>query len=138
MTVEEEKKQDAHVMYLVVRESLGMSPGKVAAQCGHAVMELVERKAQIDMRLMSHFPETLKTDYEDMLKVRPYNIWRENCRKVVLRANDTQWRQLKKIADVIVVDAGYTEIAPNSETILGFWPVLKSQAPEGIKKLQVY
>ena len=67
-----------------------------------------------------------------------WNTWHGNCRKVVLKANETQWRQLKKITDVVVVDAGYTEIAPNSETILGFWPILKSQAPEEIKKLQVY
>ncbi|MFH1469769.1 MAG: peptidyl-tRNA hydrolase [Pseudomonadota bacterium] len=32
---------DPLVLYLIVPEGLGMSPGKVAAQCGHAVQMMV-------------------------------------------------------------------------------------------------
>lgn len=131
-----------YVMYLVVNNSLNMSPGKIAAQVGHAVMELSEKKAMYDLRLALNFPESIlghnKSQYkEELEKVIPYNTWRVNCRKVVLKANSSQWRKLRPIADVLIIDAGYTEIEPNSETVLGFWPMRKAEAPKLIKKLQV-
>jgi peptidyl-tRNA hydrolase len=38
---------------------------------------------------------------------------------------------------IIVVDAGLTEIKPDSETVIGVHPMRKSEAPKLIKRLQV-
>lgn len=38
---------------------------------------------------------------------------------------------------VLVVDAGLTEIPSGSETVIGLWPMRKSQVPKTVKRLQV-
>jgi peptidyl-tRNA hydrolase len=61
-------------------------------------------------------------------------------RKVVLRADDKEWEKVKACPDityVIVRDAGLTEVEAGSETVIGVFPLRKSQAPKIIKRLQV-
>lgn len=128
---------NAYAMYLIVRDSLNMSPGKMAAQVGHAVMQLAHKYA--DMMIWDLYK--LSPGNEDRSKA--YITWMSNCRKVVLRANDEQWEALKNLAKIgyelsLVVDSGYTEIEPNSETVIGFWPMKKSEAPQLIKELRCY
>jgi peptidyl-tRNA hydrolase len=134
---EERKKrmlqEDPIIMYLVVRKSLGMSMGKTAAQAGHAVGMLHIKQAEYAAEdKKSLFPE-----FQEKLKI--WDEWVHNSfRKVVLGADDKQWQKLKdKIPDaVVVVDSGLTEIAYGSETVIGIWPMCKSNAPQVIKKLQ--
>lgn len=126
---------NAYAMYLVVRESLNMSPGKMAAQVGHAVMALAHAYTELVIREMYLGTKAAK--------MAAYVNWMNNCRKVVLRANDIQWEALKKLALIgwdqeLVIDSGYTEIEPNSETVIGFWPMKKSDAPQLIKELRCY
>lgn len=143
-------QEDPLVMYLIVRESLGMSIGKTAAQCAHASQMLQLRFSKISDEL---------TDLEEQdnlfgsLTAEQRIFWNENhplyfifsewlsssFRKVVLRADNKEWEKVKaEISNkVVVVDAGLTEIAPFSETVIGLWPIRKSQAPKIIKKLQV-
>lgn len=122
---------DPIVMYLIVRESLGMSVGKTAAQCAHASQIL----------LLEYVSLTLHTNPCDKpAKQVLFKEWLDTSfRKVVLRASDHQFRRMKKeVTDhIIVVDAGLTEIDPGSETVLGLWPMRKSQAPKYLQKLQV-
>jgi peptidyl-tRNA hydrolase len=137
---EERKKrmlqEDPIVMYLVVHE-ISMSAGKTAAQCGHAVGILHIRQQEFQAQnALPSFPE-LKT------KLEIWNEWLHNSfRKVVLTANDAKWAKLKAklpelgIEHVIVVDSGLTEIPYGSETVIGVWPMHKSNAPQVIKKLQ--
>lgn len=125
-------RDDVFVMYLVVRESLSMSPGKLCAQVGHAVMQLVDvyyktLRGEGDNKF-ERICERNNTDYFD---------WRFEPTKVVLRANEEQWQELKKLPCTVVIDGGYTEVPPNSETVLGFWPMKKSDAPELIKSLKL-
>jgi PTH2 family peptidyl-tRNA hydrolase len=130
--------EDSYVMYLVVNTDLGMSPGKIAAQVGHAVMMLVESYHELQNKIeWSTIGRTDKEFKEVANKADKYQAWRKNCRKVVLRASKRDWELLKLKADVEVLDGGYTEIPPNSCTVLGFWPMLKSKAPIYIKKLQL-
>lgn len=150
-------QEDPIVMYLIVRESLGMSTGKTSAQCAHAsqmltleYFEMKEKSKTIQKQiapLLQPKPEgaemeALKTEYAKL--ARPLSIFGEwmdsSFRKVVLRASDKEWAKLKeefKSSMVLVVDAGLTEIEAGSETVIGLWPMRKSQRPKTIQRLQV-
>ncbi|NXC41892.1 PTH2 hydrolase, partial [Penelope pileata] len=97
-------------MVLVVRNDLKMGKGKVAAQCSHAAVSAYKQ-------LQRRNPELLKQ-------------W-EYCGqpKVVLKAPD-QETLLQLLAAAkrlgltvsLVQDAGRTQIAPGSQTVLGIGP----------------
>lgn len=141
-------QEDPIVMYLIVRE-LGMSVGKIAAQVGHAVQMLGKKRDKIDNEINSHIdpvygpPDDLWDRIPETVK-QALKIWDEwdntSFRKVTLTADEKEWVKLKAITDipkVIVVDAGLTEIASGSETVIGLWPMRKSERPKLVKKLQV-
>lgn len=154
---ERASQEDPIVMYLIVHESLGMSTGKTAAQAAHAsqmltlkYFEMKELSSTIQKRiqpLLNAPPEgdqmeRLKAAYASMAK--PISIMGEwlnsSFRKVVLRASDKEWVKLKeefKNSMVLVVDAGLTEIAAGSETVIGLWPMRRSQRPKLLQRLQV-
>jgi len=117
------------VMYLIVRESLGMSPGKVAAQAAHGAVQITTAYYEEMFKLDRGIPGILRPSLEY------YEQWAKEPTKIVLRANEEEWKELKEMADAIVVDGGYTEIPANSETVLAFWPMRKDLAPEEIKRL---
>lgn len=145
-------QEDPIVMYLIVHETLNMGVGKTAAQCAHAsqmlTLQYFEMKdksrnlqKQLDMRDAEKV-EILKAEYTKL--ARPISIMGEwlnsSFRKVVLKADDKEWNKLKeefKGSMVMVVDAGLTEIPSGSETVIGLWPMRKSQVPKSVKKLQV-
>ncbi|XP_069827902.1 peptidyl-tRNA hydrolase 2, mitochondrial [Dendropsophus ebraccatus] len=97
-------------MVLVVRNDLKMGKGKVAAQCSHAAVSAYKQ-------LQRRNPELLKQ-------------W-EYCGqpKVVVKAPDegalvellSQAKQLG-LAISLIQDAGRTQIAPGSRTVLGVGP----------------
>ncbi|PIK53396.1 putative peptidyl-tRNA hydrolase 2, mitochondrial isoform X2 [Apostichopus japonicus] len=100
----------AYKMVLVVRQDLKMGKGKVAAQCSHAAVGCYKRAA-------SEKPDTLKR-------------WVNNGQpKVVVKAPDED--TLFSLADharslglvtTLIQDAGRTQIAPGSRTVLGVGP----------------
>jgi peptidyl-tRNA hydrolase, PTH2 family len=110
---------DPIVMYLIVRKSLNMGVGKIAAQCGHAVQLLLESK-----------PES-----------ETFTIWNDKdnggMRKIVLSASDNEWEKLKeKYNPFIVLDAGITEVAAGSETVMALLPMYRSQRCNVLKRLR--
>lgn len=135
-------QEDPIVMYLVVRESLGMGVGKTAAQCAHA-----------SQMLLLHYSRWTHEWHESLNSVPNWDSHTDNdyswaplftewlntsFRKVVLKADDKEWLKLKVLPNhIVVIDAGLTEIASGSETVIGFFPMRKSQVPKVIKKLQV-
>lgn len=146
-------QEDPIVMYLIVRESLGMSTGKTAAQCAHAsqmlTLDYFEKKDK-SRALQKKIQETTDPDELHVLKSlyaeqgRQISIFGEwmasSFRKVVLRADDKEWVKIQKDYGshmITVVDAGLTEIAAGSETVIGLWPMRKSQRPKTIQRLQV-
>jgi peptidyl-tRNA hydrolase len=141
-------QEDPITMYLIVRESLGMSIGKTAAQCGHAV-GMLYRKYDKQIAVIDGHIDPVYGPPDDLLERIPervknaLEIWdewdRSLFRKVTLTSDDKEWEKVKALdyPKVIVVDAGLTEIAPGSETIIGLWPMFKSKVPKVIKKLQV-
>ncbi len=116
------------IMYLIVRESLGMSPGKIGAQCGHAV-----RMALYDYFQNSHSPENAEKMQRWFTEGGP-----RHSTKVVLRADDKEWEKLKAypMQKYIVQDAGLTEIAAGSETVMACWPMAQEDRPKIMRRLQ--
>lgn len=132
-------QEDPIVMYLIVRESLGMSMGKTAAQCAHASQILLLNYIHLKVSIPSQ--ESFASPSPPQ-QVSIFDDWLESSfRKVVLKADEKEWAKLKlefKEAErVIVVDAGLTEIAPNSETVIGLWPMKRSNVSKLVKRLQV-
>lgn len=147
--LERKTQEDPLVMYLIVRESLGMSAGKIGAQCGHAVGMTYEKYIKLKKDL-SAVQNQAKDDTVDRFAaelvakatldaINYFNCWRqESYRKVVLRASDKEWDKIKaELSCFVVRDAGLTEVAAGSETVIGIWPQRKSQVPKVIKRLQV-
>jgi PTH2 family peptidyl-tRNA hydrolase len=105
------------VMYILVNVDLKMKPGKIAAQVGHVVGVIVEEiiKKAYDDRT----PESLE-DYDY------YEKWTKNnmYKKVTLKAREEELRDFLKNEKKCryIIDAGLTQIAPNSLTVVGFFP----------------
>jgi PTH2 family peptidyl-tRNA hydrolase len=149
-------QEDPIIMYLIVRESLGMSPGKTAAQCAHASQMLTLKFLHLKIRttgliwgawdrirkiVSDFFAKPEISEDESIPNQQLFEAWLDTSfRKVVLRANDHQFNRMKTEVPnhIVVVDAGLTEIEPGSETVLGLWPMYKSQAPRYLQKLQVF
>ncbi len=154
---ERSSQEDPIVMYLIVHESLNMSTGKTAAQCAHAsqmltlkYFEMKEGSKAIQKQMvpllqpMPPAAELNRLQAEYAKTAKPISIFGEwmnsSFRKVVLRASDKEWAKLKeefKDSMVMVVDAGLTEIPSGSETVIGLWPMRKSQRPKLLQRLQV-
>jgi peptidyl-tRNA hydrolase, PTH2 family len=147
------EQEDPIVMYLVVRESLNMSIGKTGAQCAHAsqmltlnYFDLKNKSSKLQKRMLEqanpHLQDDLKAEYAGLNRqLSIFGEWiASSFRKVVLRASDKEWAKLKEEYNggmVTVVDAGLTEIAAGSETVIGIWPLRKSQRSKTITRLQV-
>ncbi len=124
-------QEDPWILYLVVRESLNMSPGKVAAQVGHAVGMLYSYVINMWERGI-----LLPEETEQLANIEAWH--KESYRKIVLRADKNEWFKIQKELDYFVVrDAGLTQVEAGSETVMTFLPMKKSQAPKVIKRLQV-
>lgn len=130
---------DSIVMYLIVRKSLGMSVGKVAAQCGHAVQMLTVNYFDLENQARNN-PAPVLAHLTSQPPLSIFEAWLKNdYTKIVLGANENEWEKIKcQLKDIVIVrDNGLTEVAPNTETVIGIPPMLKSSAPKVIKKLQV-
>ena len=142
--------EDPWVMYLIVRESLGMSAGKIGSQCAHASQTLQYLYQKLGWEIESYLPlphESVAYDWRNIPqdlkdKSDAFTRWIDSlARIVVLKADDKEWEKIKsaypdKYQKVVVVDAGLTEIEPNSETVIGLWPQKKSQVPKILSRLQ--
>lgn len=92
---------------ILVRKDLGMSKGKLAAQCSHAAVESVLNS--------------------DKKKIK---LWHdEGMKKIVLEVNDRkELYQFKskatkeKLKTALIKDAGHTELKPGTETCLAIGP----------------
>ncbi|KAI8388408.1 peptidyl-tRNA hydrolase PTH2-domain-containing protein [Radiomyces spectabilis] len=103
-------KYEDYKMVLVVRQDLGMTKGKIAAQCGHATLACYK---------------AVKKNNPEMLK-----RWEQSGQaKVALKASsEDQLLELQAIAQSLnlpaqsICDAGRTQIAAGSRTVLGIGP----------------
>lgn len=131
---------DPVVMYLVVNKRLGLSPGKIAAQIGHCV-EKISSYHEDDVTIATDdYCYSAYIEKENLNKrLDDYQEYKDTgTTKIVLGIDDPPiWAQLKELTDFVVVDEGRTECAPNSETVIGFFPMHKSIAPDVIKGLKL-
>jgi peptidyl-tRNA hydrolase, PTH2 family len=103
-------------MVLLVREDLKMSKGKIAAQCGHAVLACYRNA------------------------IRGNSLWREWVRawlhraqaKITLKVDSEQLMDAicaaaiaAKLPCEVIEDAGRTEVAPGTRTVAGIGPCPK-------------
>ena len=112
-------------MVLVTRADLKLSKGKLAAQCGHAVMECTLRARKDSPRGLDRYR-------------------REGARKIVCKATDEN--ALKQILGraksaglvcYLVKDAGHTEIPPGTVTVVGIGPGPRSEIDKITGDLQL-
>lgn len=97
-------------MVIVVRNDLKMGKGKAAAQCAHGALGAADKAARRD--------------------VETFKIWKENGQpKVVVKAETEEMlMELSKQASAlglttcIIRDAGRTQIAAGSHTVLAVGP----------------
>jgi peptidyl-tRNA hydrolase len=145
--------EDPIVVYIIVRENLGMSLGKSCAQVGHACQTLIvqyyefkdySRELMKQINAIGNSREQvdkLKLNYaENGRKISIMGEWmKSSVRKIVLKADDKEWAKIKaEFPDcVLIIDAGLTEIPSGSETVICLWPQYRSKSSKIIKRLQV-
>ena len=114
-------------MYIIVNADLQLSPAKLAVQVGHGV-EL-------------YYQSLVILSDVDLALDPVWRLWiGSGSRKIVLKANPTQWNKIKEcdeISGYLVKDAGLTECEPNSETCIVLPPRRKSTIHKLIKRLQL-
>ncbi len=112
-----------YVMYLIVRTDLKMSKGKIAAQCSHAVQWLVVNNIR-----KKSFKEYLRGCHPKICLKVPTESEMDRIK---------EWCERNQITHYQVVDAGRTQVPPNSKTVLGVGPIRRSNVPEIIKTLKL-
>jgi len=103
-------KGDKLKMVLVVRNDLGMGKGKMMAQCCHAAVGVVRELEELEPEMLAHWEE-------------------HGAMKIALKANSEEELDAlealadeKGLANYLVVDAGHTQIAPDTKTVLAIGP----------------
>lgn len=134
------ENNDPIVLYLVVREDLNMSRGKIAAQIGHAVQTVLMKYFQLQLLSTKKLEQLHLVSDNDHIHIKETTEWMEKglSTKIVLSANEKNWNALKQEMGkncFIVKDAGKTEIEPNTETTIVIWPQHKSGVSNIIKHL---
>lgn len=103
---------EANVMYIFINSDLKMSSGKIASQACHAVQLVVE---EVIRGAYEKYPVSKR--YLDYMK------WKNNCVKIVLKANEEQMRELIKHEDArYIIDDGLTQVKEDSLTAIAFFP----------------
>lgn len=131
------------IQYLIVRQDLEMSPGKMAAQCSHASAGMALAFYSIDRTIANAHHLDQFRDAMLCWKSRSFG-------KVVLRVKSRD--QLLKVCQNLddsgipycpVFDACRTELEPEEPngsvfTCIGLTPIFRDEVPKFLKKLQVY
>ena len=94
----------------VVREDLRQTPGKIAAQVAHAAVMLVEEASRRDPKAVAAWRSTGQRKIVVLAPSLP--VMQELARSARARGLTT----------VMVEDAGHTEVAPGTRTVLGIGP----------------
>ncbi|MBF0197302.1 MAG: peptidyl-tRNA hydrolase [Planctomycetes bacterium] len=131
------------VQYLIVRQDLQMSPGKMAAQSAHAAVASSMVFFSASRRIIN--PQSIEK-YREAAE----HWMGSSFAKVILRVkNREQMIKLFKDLDECelpyapIFDACRTELEPEEAngstlTCCGIVPIFRSEAPKCLQKLQVY
>jgi len=137
------KNNDRLVMYIAIPKSLKMGIGKVGATCGHAAQLLMQsfearKPSPSSVGWSSPACDFERLHEEDMKALAAFHDWlASDYGKIVLGASDEEFAEVRRLPNIVtVVDIGLKQVAPGSVTAVGLWPMLKSVAPDIIKKLE--
>eukprot|EP00096_Caligus_rogercresseyi_P007610 TRINITY_DN25553_c0_g1_i1.p1 TRINITY_DN25553_c0_g1~~TRINITY_DN25553_c0_g1_i1.p1 ORF type:complete len:199 (+),score=27.89 TRINITY_DN25553_c0_g1_i1:186-782(+) len=108
-----EENAPSFKMVFVINDSLGMSPGKIAAQVGHATLGLYR---------------TIKTS-EQKFSCEDLTYWEESYERMIVLRGDTTEELLELIQKAkslnlpyhLVEDAGFTQVNAGSQTVLSIF-----------------
>ena len=110
------------VIYLVVRTDLKMRPGKIAAQCGHAVEYLA-----------LHTPKPVMQEYcrhgHSKIALKVATLEDLECIRDECHRNRIQYHTVE--------DHGLTQVPAGSRTVLGIGPVRKENVPKAVAALKL-
>lgn len=108
-------------MVIVVNNDLKMGKGKIAAQVGHAISAMYQRV--ISGAKVHHLGRWLQTGEG----------------KIVLKASQEEFNALLETnsPDIIVKDAGHTQVDPGSITVIAYFPRHSSQKDEQLDRLKL-
>lgn len=109
----EQTNQDLPVLYVVINNDLNMGKGKIAAQVGHVIEDIIEELVKAELSSSKN-----KSFLDD------YKIWKYNGRtKIILKGTTHELQELCMIDGARYVrDAGKTQIEAGSLTVVGFFP----------------
>ncbi|VVC34450.1 Hypothetical protein CINCED_3A015169 [Cinara cedri] len=113
-------------MALLVRHDLKMGKGKVAAQCSHAIVHCYEESLRLNPKEINAWESNNKP--VDIFKIADEETML-NYQKVAID---------KKLNTYIVVDAGRTQVAPRSKTVMAIGPAPSEHINLFTKNLQAY
>lgn len=111
--------EDEIVQYYVINKELNMSPGKIAAQVGHIATMIALEGGRDEL------PE--------------FHDWYINYdqKKIILKGKQKDLEKLIEQGFYYVRDLGLTEIEAGSLTVVGLYPMWKSEAQKYVKRLQL-
>ncbi|GET85953.1 hypothetical protein, conserved [Leishmania tarentolae] len=130
-------------MALVVRKDLKMSNGKIAAQCAHAAVAIVEEILAFKAATTTS-PQTALSP-ESASWVQWYDAWSASgCSKVALQCPDeaammalAKHARQVNLPHYVIRDAGRTQVAPGSKTVVAVGPGPKSLVDEVTGQLKL-
>ena len=113
----ESKKE--HYMYILVNDDLKMGKGKIAGQVGHVVGLITDN-------ILTDFYNSKKSEQEASDTYKKYVQWfNSGSAKIILKATEEQIKSfIGQPESAYILDMGKTQIAPNSLTVIGFYPNL--------------
>lgn len=109
-----------YAMYIFVNTDLKMDKGKIAGQVGHVVQKIIE-KILVDFIPMENPDDKTKEIISNYIKWKTHGM-----AKIILKASQVQLEEFMNNSTTCHVrDSGLTQIAPNSLTVVGFYPESK-------------
>ncbi|GAW79251.1 peptidyl-tRNA hydrolase [Plasmodium gonderi] len=110
-------------MVFCVRTDIKMNKGKICSQCCHACLAVYEKILKRNNKLRENEGGKCSLTY--------FDIWKRNGqKKIVLKISSLEEmyeieRKAKKenLITSIIIDAGRTQIEPNTETVIAIEPV---------------
>lgn len=104
-------------MYVLVNDDLKMGKGKIAGQVGHVVGLITDR-------ILRNFYNSNKSEADASDEYKRYVQWsKSGSAKIILKATEEQIRSfIGQPESAYILDLGRTQIAPNSLTVIGFYP----------------
>ncbi|XP_050431949.1 peptidyl-tRNA hydrolase 2, mitochondrial-like isoform X1 [Adelges cooleyi] len=118
--------KDEYKMALLVRHDLKMGKGKVAAQCSHAMVHSYEAGLKLIPGVIANWE----------LSGRQVDVFKIADEETMLKISDLAAAENFNV--YIVVDAGRTQVAPKSKTVMAIGPAKCSQLDEITREFEIY